>query len=376
VKVLELLSSPAWTGPAEPMASVARQLQARGHSVEVAVDALRQGDLRAKLTGMGFTVRDDLALSTKAGPIAVVRDLARLAQIGRGFDVVHANFSHDQTLAVLALRRRGEQRVVRTIHSSRAFGRLRGPVHRRSDGLIAVCERHAERLRERFRIAPERVVAIRGAVDTSFFTPHGPDLRQELGIDLSAPVVGIVSRVKPGRGHADLLAAFALVLEELPDARLVVVGRGEGLPELEEGIELLGLREKVVLAGYRTGAELAAAYRTFDVKVLMAEGNDGTCRALLEAMACGRPAISFAAGAPGETIVDGNTGRLIDLAGDGRMIRTELALALVELLSDRARAQAMGQAARERVAAFYTEEQRGAAVERFLDDVRRMPPVR
>jgi glycosyltransferase involved in cell wall biosynthesis len=67
---------------------------------------------------------------------------------------------------------------------------------------------------------------------------------------------------------------------------------------------------------------------------------------------------------------------LIDLAGDGRMIRAELALALVELLSDRARAQAMGQAARERVAAFYTEEQRGAAVERFLDDVRRMPPVR
>ncbi len=236
-----MLSSPVWTGPAEPMASVARQLQGRGHQVEMAVDALRPGDLRERLGAMGFTVRGELALSTKSGPISLLRDLARLRRLAREFQVLHANFSHDQTLAVLALSRRREARIVRTVHSSRAFGAFRGPVHRRSDGLIAVCERHALALRRRFRIAPERIAVVRGAVDASFFTPEGPDLRQELGIDPAAPVAGIVSRVKPGRGHAELFEAFSEVRRRLPEARLVVVGRGEGLPEARACVVRLGL---------------------------------------------------------------------------------------------------------------------------------------
>ena len=371
MRILELLSSPAWTGPAEPMTSVARCLSRRGHHVEVEVDGRREGDLRERLAAEGFPPRILLALSTKAGPVEFVRDLGRLRRVARDFDVVHANFSHDHVLSVLSVAR-GATRVVRTVHSSRSLADrgMQGWVHRHTDGLLAVCEAHAAILRGRFRIPAERVGIAHGAVDAQAFAPDGPDLRAELSIPADAPVAGIVSRVKQDRRHAELVDAFGRVASRLPGARLVIVGRGEGLPDLRAHVERSGLADRVVFAGYRRGPDLAAAYRTFDVKVLLAEGNDGSCRALLEGMACGRPGVAWAFGAPAESIVHGVTGLLAppdDVAALGD------AIAAVLSMPDRGRA--MGAAARARMRTVFTEESRGRAVEAFLERVRRLPPV-
>ncbi len=373
MRILELLSSPAWTGPAEPMASVATQLRARGHEVEVAVDSRRPGDLRQRLVALGFAVRTDLALTTRGLPPPLRADARRLRRIGPGFDVVHAHFSNDHAAALVGLRRRGERpRVVRTVHSSRSLrGRLlQGVAHRRTDGLVAVCDAHARLLVERFRVPPERVLATRGAVDCEAYRPEGPDLRAALGIAPGQPVAGIVARVKPDRRHAELVEAFRVVAGGLPEARLLVVGRGEGLDAVAAQVRRLGLEGRVLLAGYRTGPELAAAYRTLDVKVLLAEGNDGTCRALLEAMACGRPGVAYDFGAPAEAIVQGRTGLRVPVGDVGG-----LAAALRELLGEPARARAMGVAARERMQALYREDARGEAVERFLLRILDLPPA-
>ncbi|HTP25947.1 MAG TPA: glycosyltransferase family 4 protein [Anaeromyxobacteraceae bacterium] len=373
MRVLELLSSPCWTGPAEPMASVARYLLHRGHHVEVAVDTRRPGDLRDRLVAMGFAIRGDLALTTRGFPPPLLCDVIRLSRIGKGFDVVHAHFSNDHSAALLGLRhRRDLPRVVRTVHSGRSLCRrfLQGVAHRRTDGLIAVCEAHARLLRERFRVSDQRVLATRGAVDTLVFTGDGPDLREELGLSPGQPVAGIVARVKPDRRHGELVDAFRLVADRIPDARLLVFGRGEGLPELRSRVAQSRLDRAVVFAGYRTGPALAAAYRTLDVKVLLAEGNDGTCRALLEAMASGRPAVAYRFGAPAEAIVHGQSGILVE-EGDV----PALASALIELLSVPARARAMGAAARQRMSAVYTEEARGAAIERFFEALIALPPA-
>ncbi len=373
MKILELLSSPAWTGPAEPMASVAAFLSRRGHEVEVAIDTRRQGDLGERLRGLGFTVRGDLALSTRGFPPPLLGDARRLARLAPGYDVVHAHFSNDHAAALLGLARRRERpRVVRTVHSARSLRdrALQGLAHRRTDGVIAVCEEHARLLHERFRVPARRVLATRGAVDAVRFAPEGPDLRGELGLAPDQPVAGIVSRVKPDRRHAELVDAFRTVVDRLPDARLVVVGRGEGLDELRVRVAHRGLEREVLFAGYRTGPALAAAYRTLDVKVLLAEGNDGTCRALLEAMACGRPGLAYRFGAPAEAIVDGVNGLLVE---DGDV--PALGAALVELLASPARARALGRAARERMCALYTEQARGEAVEGFLREVLAWPPV-
>jgi glycosyltransferase involved in cell wall biosynthesis len=370
VRILELLASAWWTGPAEPMASVAEQLTARGHKVELAVETLRPGNLVERLRERGLTVRGELALSGKGGALRWLRDVKRLTALAGGFDVVHANFSHDHLLAAVALRERGERRLVRTIHGARGLRPRHGLVHRRTDGLITVCEAHARAVETVQRVPRERILATRGAVDAVAFTPEGPDLRRELGIAAGAPVAGIVSRVKAGRRHDELVDAFRAVVDALPDARLVVVGRGEGLEELRVRVAHRGLQREVILAGYRTGEELAAAYRTFDVKVLLAEGNDGTCRALLEGMASGRAGVAYRFGAPAEAIVDGTTGLLVDEGDVGA-----LAEALLELLRSPARARALGAAARARMTSLYTEEARGEAVEAFLRRIRSLPPA-
>jgi glycosyltransferase involved in cell wall biosynthesis len=354
------------------MASVARQLRDRGHAVELAVETTRAGNLRERLRADGFAVRDELALSSKSGPLRYARDLRRLGTLARGYDVLHANFSHDHVLALLSSPRRGARRVIRTLHASRGLARrgLVAPVYRRTDGLVTVCEEHARRLVERFGVPRDRVVATRGAVDSTLFTPEGPDLRGELGIAADAPVAGIVSRIKPGRRHEELVDAFRTLADRLPDARLVVVGRGEGEDALRVRVAHRGLQRHVIFAGYRSGPELASAYRTFDVKVLLAEGNDGTCRALLEGMASGRPGVAYRFGAPAEAIVDGTSGLLVeegDVAG--------LADALGELLRSPPRARALGAAARERMATLFTEAARGEAVAGFIERILSLPPA-
>ena len=312
-------------------------------------------------------------LGPNAGPAAFLGDLRRLAIVARGFDVVHANFSHDHLLALLALWRRGARRVVRTVHSSRSLEprAMQGLGHRASDGLVAVCDAHARLLEERFRVAPERILATRGAVDVTAFAPGGPDLRGELGIEAGAPVAGVVTRIKAGRRLEELIDAFRGVVDREPDARLVVVGRGEGLEGLRVRVSHRGLRDEVLFAGYRSGPELAAAYRTFDVKVLLAEGNDGTCRALLEGMAAGRPGVAYRIGAPAEAIVDGVTGLLVEQGDVGG-----LSDALLELLRAPERARAMGAAARERMSALFTERARGEAIAGFMERVLALPPAR
>ncbi len=373
MRVLELLSSAWWTGPAEPVASLALALRARGHAVDVAVETAREGNLVERLGALGLSGPEGLALSSKSGPLGYLRDLRRLGALARGYDVVHANFSHDHVLALMALRRRGGRRVVRTVHSARSLRDQAAQriAHRATDGLVAVCEAHARTLEERFRIPPERILASRGAVDAAAFQPGGPDLRAELGVPAGAPVAGLVARIKPGRGHDDLVDAFRIVADRLPEARLVLVGRGEGEEALRVRVAHRGLQRQVVFAGYRTGAELAAAYRTLDVVVLLAEGNDGTCRALLEGMAAGRPGVAYRFGAPAESVVDGTTGLL---APEGDV--AALAGALVELLGAPSRARAMGAAARERMASLFTEEARGEAAERFLLRILALPPAR
>lgn len=372
MRILELLSSAWWTGPAEPMASVARALAGRGHHVEVGIETAREGNLRDRLRDMGLPVREELRLSTKSGPLAYAADLRALRRAAASFDVFHANFSHDHGLAFLALGRRSERRLVRTVHSARSIerGGMQSWILRAADGVVAVTDAHARLLAERHRIAPERILATRGAVDAEVFRPDGPDLRAELGLAPGTPVAGIVSRIKPGRRIEELVDAFRIVADRLPEARLVLVGRGEGEEAIRVRVAHRGLQREVIFAGYRTGAELAAAYRTFDVKVLLAEGNDATCRALLEGMATARPGLAYRFGAPSEAIVDGETGLL---AEDGDV--PGLADALLELFRAPARAKAMGEAARTRMRQRYTEDARGAAIERFLEQLVRLPPA-
>src|SRR5207302_9940642 len=192
-----------------------------------------------------------------------------------------------------------------------------------------------------------RVSSVAAGVDAQWFTPgRAPRLREQWGVPVTAPLAGIVARMKPERGHRALLACFAKALAQVRDAHLVLVGRGEDEEALREIARRLA-PERIHFGGYLRGPGLVEAYRALDVGVWLREGNDGACRGVLEAMACGVPVIAGSEGAPAELVRDGQEGRVVD-AGDAARI----AGAIAQLLGDPAGLRRMGIAARSRAEEF------------------------
>jgi glycosyltransferase involved in cell wall biosynthesis len=278
--------------------------------------------------------------------------------------LVHAHQTHDHWVAALARRGTGT-RLVRSVHHRRAVHR--GAAARwlfgRTDALIAVSEGIAAGLRAAATPAA-RLTVVPGAVDVERFRPSadGEPIRLELGLG-NAPVVGCVARMVPGRGHEVLLRAVARLRERLPEARLVLVGRGEERPALARLVRELGLEKTVVFAGYR-GADLPAVVAALDCVVLLGTGSEESCRAVLEAMAAGRPVVAAAVGAVPETVVHGETGWIVEAEPEAVAARLEATL------HDRATARRMGEAGRRRVEALFTPGRRAALVEAVYTGVR------
>ena len=217
-----------------------------------------------------------------------------------------------------------------------------------------------------------RASVLPGRVDASVFCPAkdgdsegakegGGDLRGELGIGPDELILGIVSRVKIERRHDLLIRAFARALPKIPTARLCIFGRGEHVPEVKALIAELGVGERIIWGGYRTGSELVRAYRTLSAKVWLVQGNDGTSRAVLEALASGIPVIAGSGGAQADIVRDGTDGLVVplnpawrpgDADGDAEIEALSEALAA---LSDTETRRRMSESARQRALDFVPE---------------------
>lgn len=353
LSILHLVSYHLYTGPVEPVLRLAREQIHQGHSVRLAVDTLRAGDIEAWAAEFGVPLERRFALSVKSGPILLLRDLLALKRVFREaeFDILHVHRSHEHTLAALARPAETAVRLVRTLHTAAASAPARDWQLRRADGLIGLSKRQVAGLAGRRVLPEERLLAVDGAVDCAQFCPGpgGPEIRKQAGVDEDAPVAGIVARMKPGRGHELLLDAWESVSARLPAARLLIAGRGELEQGLRKRVNESKLADSVVFLGYRR--DLPEVYRAFDLKLILAPGNDGSCRAALEAMASGVPVLAADNGALAEIVVDGLSGRIVP-SGDA----AAMAAALAEMLADRPALESMAVAAR------------GQAQERFQVD--------
>lgn len=357
LRVLHVVANRWWTGSADPAVGLVKGLRARGHAVAFA--CIRGDALEEQARALGLSPLPDLCLERSARPWVLLRDVRGLRRLvhERGIEIVHAHQSHDHWLVALATVGTAT-RLVRTVHHRRALHR--GPAARwlygRTEALIAVSEGIATAARAA-GVPPSRVAVVGGAVDITRFSPDadGTGIRAELGLG-SRPIAGCVARLVPGRGHDLLLRGVALLRGELPALSVLLVGRGEGRPELERLVAELRLQGVVRFVGYR-GDDLPQVLAALDCFVLLGVGSEESCRAALEAMAVGRPVVGGRVGAMAEAVVDGVTGYLVD--GDPPAV----ARRLQELLGDPVRAGVMGMAGRRRVEALFTQERRAEAVE-------------
>jgi len=114
-----------------------------------------------------------------------------------------------------------------------------------------------------------------------------------------------------------LFRAFARVLAELPDVRLVLTGDDPNDYLLESASEA-GVLSKVDFVGRQTEQQLISLYQGAEVFVL-SSNQEGLGISILEAMACGVPVVATNCGGPDNIVVDGKTGFLVDLNDDYHM---------------------------------------------------------
>lgn len=356
MRVLQITSDWKWTGPAEPMLRLCQVLRDRGCQVTLACPPPPEeagSSLAEEAERVGLAPRLWLERGRGVRPVGDRRDVTRLRSFleREPADVVHTWHTRDHVLALRALGRAGGAALVRSYRIAEAIRAtpwnawLFGA---RTHGLLCVSPETARQ--NAFLRAGLPVRGAFGAVDLERFRPEPPDgaVRAGLGLAADDRVVGVVARVQGHRRFDLLLAAACRLFEADPKAKLLVVGRGTRRAELaEEPARRLGIADRVIFAGYRR-ADYAQVLRTIDVFTFLVPGSDGTCRALLEAAACGIPAVVTHRGALPEIVVDGETGLLAEEEAK------PLADAWQALLSDPERRAELGRRARARAEALFS----------------------
>lgn len=122
------------------------------------------------------------------------------------------------------------------------------------------------------------------------------------------PVVGCVANFNWRKDHETLLQAFRAVVQEVPGARLQLVGAGPLEVELRERAGEYEVRGQVEFLGSR--ADVPELLKKFDVLVLPAR-TEGSGRVLLEAMAAEVPVVATSVGGIPEVITNDLTGLLV-----------------------------------------------------------------
>jgi len=374
MRLLHLFGDYKWTGPAEPTVNLCLRLREMGHDVRLACcpapdPRLRFLETKAREAGLDpitdFNLNPGLRVDAFMAAVRGVSSYIR----SEGIDICHVHQGRDHLVGGLAARQSHTAvRVVRSNHRAEplADGWRSGLLLRGfTDGLIEISQKAAERDRKASGLSPEVVGNVDGVVDVERFGPDREfsDVRPRFGLEPGHVVVGIVARLQRHRRFELFLQAMKIASDTMPALRALVVGRGTYMKEVGvEPARRMGLGDTVTFAGY-VDRDFEATVAMFDMKVYLVPGSDGSCRAVLETMALGKPVIAARRGILPEIIEDGRTGLLVD--DDPKA----LADAILRLAGHPAERRRMGLAARAEAVRRFTADVQAERVARVYRNV-------
>ena len=354
-------------GGAERHATTLLTKMDRSRFVPSVVCIGEEGELFADLRAEGIEARA-LHLGDKRRAWRALREL--VSSMGKlQPDVVVLRGYNAEVLGRIAARVTGVRRTVVWLHS---MGDIepRGAVRQLMDRALTrwtsnyfgVANAQIPFLTDGLGCPPDKVRIIHNGVDTAVFEARDDkSALHEFGFAESDPVVGIVAALRPEKDHATLLHAARIVVGDLPNAKFLIVGEGAARSELEAMCVELGIASNVRFAGTRDG--VGRLLRAIDVFTLCSV-TECFPISLLEAMACGRPAVCTDVGGIGEVLDDGVSGYRVPVRNP-----QALAARLTHLLSHRDVAHQFGLAGRRRVESEFDLDRSIAAAERALEDV-------
>jgi glycosyltransferase involved in cell wall biosynthesis len=355
--VLQLLAAGGNGGAQESYTGLLLRLDRSKYDVRAL--SLSGGSAVQRLRRLGVHVE----VFDEADDEAAVRSLTAWLR-REEIDLLHAHMYRAEVVGTRAAVAAGVPVIMATVHSSRvrspedvaALARLTPSM----DRLIVPSDAIEHKVRAEGRDA--RFAVIPNGVDLSRFATPAPlcDIRSELGISPSAPLLGVVARLEAEKGHRFLLDAMPAVLSAVPDAWLLVVGEGSEADALREQASSLGIEHRVRLVGRREDVSAITAALTLAVLPSLREAQGIS---ILEAMARRVPVVATAVGGIPEVITSGVDGVLVPPASPG-----DLADAIVGLLSDPARRRRLGEAGYRTVADRFSIDAQVRRIETVYDE--------
>lgn len=294
------------------------------------------GVLRPQFENLGVPVE---TIGTEGSvPRRIFRLARRLRQLRP--HVVHTHNPKAHLHGSLASRLAGVPLVVHTKHGRgyadrplfAAFSRL---ASRWTAEFIAVSEDAALIAHELEGVPTGKLRVIHNGIDTDRFAIR--DARPAYAERRAVTV----SRLDLVKDQATLLRAMRRAVDQAPEFQLDIVGDGPTKAELVRLRQDLGLTEHVRFHGYRE--DVGRFLRAADFFVLSSI-SEGVSLALLEAMACGLPAVATDVGGNREVVMPGETGYLVPARSPDL-----LAKMMLRIQADHGGLERMGRAARARV---------------------------
>jgi phosphatidylinositol alpha-1,6-mannosyltransferase len=248
------------------------------------------------------------------------------------------------------LRRAGAVRVVATTHGHEmGWAKLPGAASalRRISGRVDVLTYltdHSRAALAKIAAPGARLERLSPGVDPDVFNPgvSGLAVRERYGLG-TRPVVVCVSRLVKRKGQDTLIEVWPRVLEQVPDAALLIVSGGPYGVRLEAMAGALGLEKSVFFTGQVDWHELPQHYAAGDLFAMPCRTRrggldvEGLGIVFLEASASGLPVIAGRSGGAPDAVLQGRTGYVVDPRN-----RDEVSARIVELLLDKVSARTMG----------------------------------
>jgi glycosyltransferase involved in cell wall biosynthesis len=282
--------------------------------------------------------------------------LYRVIRTGR-YHIVHTHSSKAGVLGRLAAKLAGTPIVVHTLHSlvfhdyqpwlvNRLWWAVKMLCAPLTDHFISVSSVISQKAIAAGIGRPEKFTTIYSGMELDWFLDSKVDpaaVRREFGIPEGAPVVGKIARLFSLKGHDQLLDAAPEIVRRHPNVRFLLIGDGLLYEHLRSRAREAGILDNLVFAGLIPRERIPEMIAGMDV-VVHTSLREGLARVLPQALAMGKPCVSFDLDGAPEVVIPGETGFLVK-PGDVR----ELADAISELLANPQLRTRMGEAGRHRV---------------------------
>lgn len=153
-----------------------------------------------------------------------------------------------------------------------------------ADAVLCYTDEEKKELINSLSIDEEKIFIIPNGVNLGIFYPDPVELEDHY------PTLLWIGRIVKGKGVHFLIQATALILREIPNIRLKIIGEGPEKEKMEELIKKLNLEDAISISDYVNYQNLPDIYRESDIFILPSM-NEGVPKTVLEAMACGKPIV-------------------------------------------------------------------------------------